>query len=199
MLDAGSGFTFFPFYLSSKFEQAKIYCCDNNRVLAKAFHQRNRINRSDVHFSITDLKSLNYESEQFDMIYCISVLEHTDGYDQVMREFHRILKPGGQLVVTFDISLDGARDIPVAEAIKLVESLAQYFHMSNERAVDINAQIARPNILTSLLVKTIDASLLPWKFPKWMYEVKSLFEHGRAGIWPPNLTICCLCLNKRSG
>lgn len=199
ILDAGSGFTFFPFYLSSKFEQAKIYCCDNNRVLAKAFHQRNRINRSDVHFSITDLKSLNYESEQFDMIYCISVLEHTDGYDQVMREFHRILKPGGQLVVTFDISLDGARDIPVAEAIKLVESLAQYFHMSNERAVDINAQIARPNILTSLLVKTIDASLLPWKFPKWMYKVKSLFEHGHAGIWPPNLTICCLCLNKRSG
>ena len=199
MLDAGSGFTFFPFYLASQFEQAKIYCCDNNRALTKAFHQRNRINRSDVHFSIADLKSLNYESEQFDMIYCISVLEHTDDYDRVVREFHRILKPGGQLVVTFDISLDGARDIPVAEAITLVENLAQYFHMSNERAADINAQIARPDILTSLLVKKIDASLLPWKFPKWMYKVKSLFEYGHAGIWPPNLTICCLCLNKRSG
>ena len=199
ILDAGSGFTFFPFYLASQFEGAKIYCCDNNRTLVKAFHQRNRINCSDVHFSMADLKSLNYESEQFDMIYCISVLEHTDGYDRVVREFHRILKPGGQLVVTFDISLDGARDIPVAEAITLVESFTKYFRVSDERAADINTQIAQPDILTSLLVKTIDASLLPWKFPKWMYKVKSLFEHGHAGIWPPNLTICCLCLNKISG
>ena len=63
MLDAGCGFTFFPFYLASKFEQAKIDCCDNNRVLAKVFHQRNRMNCSDVRFSIADLKSLNYESE----------------------------------------------------------------------------------------------------------------------------------------
>ena len=199
ILDAGSGFTFFPFYLASQFETAKIHCCDNNRILAKSFDQRNRVNRSDVQFSLANLKSLSYESKQFDLIYCISVLEHIDGYDQVVREFHRILKPGGQLVVTFDISLDGARDIPVAEAITLVESFTQYFRVSNERAADINTQITQPDILTSLLVKTIDASLLPWKFPKWMYKVKSLFEHGHAGIWPPNLTICCLCLNKVSG
>ena len=37
ILDAGSGFTFFPFYLASKFEKSKIDCCDNNRALVKAF------------------------------------------------------------------------------------------------------------------------------------------------------------------
>ena len=52
ILDAGSGFTFFPFYLAAQFEQAKIDCCDNNRALEKAFHDRNRMHRSGVHFSI---------------------------------------------------------------------------------------------------------------------------------------------------
>ena len=197
ILDAGSGFTFFPFYLASQFEMVKIHCCDNNRILAKSFDQRNQLNRSDVQFSLANLKSLNYESKQFDLIYCISVLEHIDGYDQVVREFHRILKPGGQLVVTFDISLDDARDIPVAEAVALVENFGQYFHVNNGQSANINAQISQLGILTSLGVKKMDANLLPWKFPKWMYKVKSLLEHGRVGIWPPNMTICCLCLSKK--
>ena len=134
----------------------------------------------------------------YDLICCISVLEHIDGYDRVVREFHRILKPGGQLIVTFDISLDDTREIPVGEAITLVEKFRQYFDINSKQSANINAQISQPDILTTLLVKTIDTNLLAWKFPKWMYKVKSLLGNGHAGIWPPNLTVCCLCLNKKS-
>ena len=198
ILDAGSRFTFFPFYLAAQFAMAKIYCCDNDYTLVKAFDQRNQINQSGVQFSKTDLKSLDYELKHFDLIYCISVLEHTDNYDQVAREFHRTLKPGGQLIVTFDISLDGARDIPVEEAITLVKTLEQYFDINSARSANIRAQLSQSDILTTLLVKKIDANLLPWKFPKWMYKLKSLLKNGHIGIWPPNLTICCLCLSKKS-
>ena len=34
-----------------------------------------------------------------DILCCMSVLEHTDNYAQIVNEFARVLKPGGRLVV----------------------------------------------------------------------------------------------------
>jgi ubiquinone/menaquinone biosynthesis C-methylase UbiE len=48
-------------------------------------------------------------NNEVDTIYCISVLEHIkiDTVKEVFREFRRILKPGGRVVLTMDITMDG--------------------------------------------------------------------------------------------
>lgn len=53
----------------------------------------------------TNLAQLPYAAEQFDRVFCISVLEHLDTCTMLrsFREFARVLKPDGQLIATFDV------------------------------------------------------------------------------------------------
>ena len=64
-----------------------------------------------VEFVGADLRKLPQPGNHFDIIYCLSVLEHTRGYPEILLELRRVLRPGGTLVVTFDLSLDGDSDI----------------------------------------------------------------------------------------
>ncbi|NIK77255.1 SAM-dependent methyltransferase [Paenibacillus castaneae] len=54
-----------------------------------------------AHASITDLP---YEDDTFDIIFCVSVLEHLNHVDQdlCLKEFARTVKPGGRIALTFD-------------------------------------------------------------------------------------------------
>ena len=54
-----------------------------------------------VEFKKGDLnKSLPYPSESFDFVTCIEGLEHLENPFNAIREFNRILKPGGKLVLS---------------------------------------------------------------------------------------------------
>lgn len=57
-----------------------------------------------LHLAQANLAALPYEDACFDLIYCISVLEHLSVNDclQALKEFHRTLKPSGKLILTFD-------------------------------------------------------------------------------------------------
>jgi len=57
-----------------------------------------------LHLASANLTELPYEEQQFDRVFCISVLEHMPVSDQALalREFSRILKPDGLLILTFD-------------------------------------------------------------------------------------------------
>ena len=42
---------------------------------------------------------LPFKKEEFDEILCQDILEHTSDYAPLLKELHRILKPGGKLVI----------------------------------------------------------------------------------------------------
>lgn len=52
-----------------------------------------------------------FEEASFDGVFCLSVLEHLKPDEPMlaMREMERVLKPGGHLVVTFDVNLDPSK------------------------------------------------------------------------------------------
>lgn len=50
-----------------------------------------------------DLRSLGLRDASVDKIVCFNVIEHIDEQDRVMREFQRVLKPGGALVMGTNI------------------------------------------------------------------------------------------------
>ena len=125
ILDAGSGVTFFPYLVKSKFETSSVYCCDYDTMLLSLYDEINARQEKHVECSTSDLRDLPYEEEKFHMVYCVSVLEHTDDYDAIIEEFYRVLLPDGVLVVTFDISMDGTRDIDTEKAGTLLTALAE--------------------------------------------------------------------------
>lgn len=60
---------------------------------------------ADIHFDIQDIP---FDDNTYDVVICNHVLEHVDDDAKAMREFYRILKPGGYAIlqVPQDISLE---------------------------------------------------------------------------------------------
>lgn len=63
-----------------------------------------QIRPDTVAYARANLVALPYQDASFDLIFCISVLEHLSPADcaQSLREFSRTLKASGRLVLTFD-------------------------------------------------------------------------------------------------
>ncbi|HEY0369995.1 MAG TPA: class I SAM-dependent methyltransferase [Chthoniobacterales bacterium] len=60
------------------------------------------ITLGDVRVDIVDLNNdrLPYDDASFDLITCTEVIEHLEHYRSLLREVHRVLRPGGVFVVS---------------------------------------------------------------------------------------------------
>lgn len=199
VLDAGSGVTFFPYYLCSQAPGLEVICCDRNRRYGAAFEALARATGAAVTYVPTLLQRIPRESLSLDAIYCISVLEHTGEYEAILDEFRRVLRPGGLLAMTFDISLDGKSTIQPGAAMELIQAVAERFDM--EPGLDYAgelARLARPRkVFTTDAVRKTDPALLPWRWPR-LKSVYDLF-HGRGwsgGFF--SLTVCCLAATAKA-
>ena len=52
-------------------------------------------------FILSDLAKIDLPSAGFDIIICTETLEHISNYRGVLKEFERLLKPNGCLIITF--------------------------------------------------------------------------------------------------
>jgi len=193
ILDAGSGATFFPFMLETKLTEGTITCCDYDASLEPIFKTVNEGRGSAVAFRQADLRGLPFDDASFDIIYCISVLEHTDNYEEIVDEFHRVLKPGGVLVATFDIGLDGVSDIPPDAAARLNLCIETRFGDSDVAPGPL--EVAADSVM-SVNIGAENPELLPWRFPllSWLKAVwKRKKLPTRIG---KNLTVLCAQYTK---
>lgn len=193
ILDAGSGCTFFPYYLYRKFPNARVYCCDVDAYLASFFYDINIKMKMNIDFKVCNIQNLDYKRNFFNVIYCISVLEHTSNYKQIIGEFKRILKPNGLLIITFDISLDGKKNISINLAQDLLKELSNQFGIigvHDLKELDLLKKIHEPNILTTRFGGRLNKKLLPWKL-NWkqvIYEIIRL-KIPKRPFW--DLTVFC--------
>lgn len=198
ILDAGSGITFFPFCLQEQYGHGSITCCDADQSLYPLFQTVNQSRGANkaVGFDAADLGKLPYKNDNFDVIYCISVLEHTKNHVDVITEFARVLRPGGILILTFDIALDGVSNILPAKAEMLVELIEEKFQANHHTTI---TEALTGNIVTSSYIGTLDQSLLPWPFPRLSW-LKAAFTSGKlpTGL-KKNLTFCCDIFCRQDG
>lgn len=197
ILDAGSGVTFFPYYLCSNSPKIKVYCCDYDLTHGQIFDNINKNLNLPNNFFPADIRRLPFGTSTFDIVYCISVLEHTDDYDIIIQEFKRILKPNGLFIVTFDISIDGIDDIPREKAVELIESLEKHFFCTNgfnsKQDLDL---IDSEKILTTRYIRELDKNLLPWKY-SCSNALKDLLRLRAPKRFFTNLTCFCQALSKQ--
>lgn len=207
VLDAGSGVTYFPYYLRQQVgNRCEVTCFDSNLSYHAMFEQihANPVNGSagKVKFVEGILQKMPFEAQHFDAICCISVLEHTSNYSEILDEFNRVLKPGGLLVITFDLSLDGRFELPRAAAEELLRELAAKFDVPAGQAslVDELVKMQAPEtsgILTTDHIRKTQPDLLPWKYPV-AKAVKDLVEgHGWTGGFRSK-SVYCVDVRARS-
>jgi len=114
-VDVGSGASGFQFVLASA--GIRVVSVDplinpsesvNWRFSIDDFHRLNRAFGARVKFICDLLEAAHLESDNYDRIFAISVLEHIPWgpLKELVREIARILKPGGYFVATIDLFLD---------------------------------------------------------------------------------------------
>ena len=183
VLDAGSGVTFLPFYIGRRFEGTSVTCCDIDDWGAMF----RALGGGSVRFKVGDIRELPFEDMSFDLVCCVSVLEHVRGYRKSLAELARVLRPGGRLVVTFDINLDETRDIRPSALLAFLGSFADCFDESP------TVTLAADMVTTY----TVPSQGLPWRGPPALHRLKACVANRRVVPWPPLSTVCCLTVTRR--
>ena len=112
------------------------------RLAAENFRLRG-LNGTFIHH---DAESLPFEDETFDVVYSNGVLHHTPNTVAVVREIHRVLRPGGHAIVMLyaENSLHYWRKLVWEQGVRdgLLESFSMAEIMS--RSVERSASESRP-------------------------------------------------------
>jgi SAM-dependent methyltransferase len=198
VLDAGSGVTYFPYYLCQQIPRCEVTCFDSNPTYHPMFEAVNKVTpNAKVKFVEGMLQKMPFADGSFDAVCCISVLEHTSNYSEIVDEFRRVLRPGGLLVLTFDLSLDGKFELPRERAEALLKELQAKFTVTG--GVDLVGELARMDergsILTTDHVKRVEPELLPWKYPMLKAAHDLLHGHGWTGGFRSK-SVYCLDVRK---
>jgi SAM-dependent methyltransferase len=197
VLDAGSGITFFPFYLRAN--GLRVSCCDRDDALIPAFRDASKVLGLDVDFKTADLAELPYANASFDTVYCISVLEHTTQWERIVGEFRRVIRPGGKLVLTLDVELsDPDSSYSVSRIAQLLGVLDEAFQMPRfrpvtdlpEDAITTHARILEKAELSSTDIRGVGDAL-------------NFARHPRRYAWArqrlasePNLAVFCITARR---
>lgn len=134
VLDAGAGHTTFGLYLAHALK-AKYSAADPDARSREGFVAHARRLGVDVDYRLESLDRTTFEDGSFDRVFCISVIEHLppEVARSAFREWRRLLKPGGLLVVTMDVNFsDTTRDVRPDRAWALIDE-AEGFRVKGER------------------------------------------------------------------
>jgi SAM-dependent methyltransferase len=195
IVDAGSGVTFFPFYVAKEFPQSRVVCLDSDESLGPVFSS---IQAGPVEFRKSDIRRIAADDSSCEIVYCISVLEHMDDPAASFEEFCRILKPGGLLILTFDISLSSdSATINKSNAKRLLETAQNHFEVvnGNDPLLLLEESLADENILTTHYIARRDTDLLPWKISR-ARKLRGLVQPGFVSMAISNLTCFCLAMTR---
>lgn len=59
-----------------------------------------KIHDQSLRYQKEDINHLSFKDQTFDFIYGISVINYTDNYEQTLKEWYRVLKPGGYIMLS---------------------------------------------------------------------------------------------------
>lgn len=115
VLDTGAYNTYFCVFLKDYVE--KIYTTDNFYWAERSYIKEsglsspkqwmaeiNKVEQGKLIAQKADLIDLPFKNNEFDKIFCISVIEHVKDDLKGMEEMFRVLKPGGVLLLTTEVN-----------------------------------------------------------------------------------------------
>jgi SAM-dependent methyltransferase len=196
LLDAGSGYRFFAPLLAHR--GFRVECCDLDASIGPRLAGVAAREGLALGFRRQDLARLTYADACFDHVCCVSVLEHAPDPRAVVGELRRCLAPGGTLLVTFDVSLDGERDVPLPVARELVAALEaglEPLHAFRGRELlEGDALRSAEHVLRTSWFRRHRPGLLPWRFLSRAYL--SQLRRGRLGRPFFELAVIGMALRK---
>jgi SAM-dependent methyltransferase len=128
LVDLGSGVTFFPFVVARL--GYRVTCADIDLVCSRDLSKAKSVMSArpgEVDFRLVEGARLPFDDGVLDGLYCVSVLEHIPNCSETVAEVARVIKPGGLLILTFDLDLRGDQAIGTEGYHLLRRALQQHF------------------------------------------------------------------------
>ena len=123
VLDAGGGTCYFPDIVDYYVKSVTILDRD------KSFIKKGK---GEVHdFIKQDLSEELTTTEQFDIVLCVSVLEHIPDYLSAIQRLVPLVKSGGYLAMTLDMFLDNSKPCRKADIPAIVKMLEKDFDLGD--------------------------------------------------------------------
>jgi ubiquinone/menaquinone biosynthesis C-methylase UbiE len=98
-LDAGCGHTLILPWLKDAAQIERRFLAEAGFVVGADVDPASLAASSSIRRVACNLEALSFETETFDFITCNMVVEHLAKPDVVFREFHRVLRPGGTVIL----------------------------------------------------------------------------------------------------
>ena len=100
LLDAGSGFGQYDYYLASRNSDWSITGLDVKQEQVDDCNGFfSKIGLNNASFAFGDLTKLN-ETDKYNMILCVDVMEHIEEDEKVLSNFHKALKADGMVLIS---------------------------------------------------------------------------------------------------
>ena len=100
MLDAGSGFGQYSFYIANRNNQCEIDAVDvKDDQIADCNQFFHKCGINNVKFSVGDLTKA-HATNKYDLVLCVDVMEHILEDVDVFTHFHQSMKPGAMLLIS---------------------------------------------------------------------------------------------------
>lgn len=107
VLDAGSGFGQYSYYVAKKFN-ANVFGVDiNDSEVNKCNQFAARLKLNNLSFSVANLERLDLQ-KRFDVIVSVDVMEHIRDDVQVFKNFSRVVKDGGRILISTPSNFGGS-------------------------------------------------------------------------------------------
>jgi len=112
VLDAGGGTCHFPSLVARRVEKVIVGDIYRERIF--------KPEASNVEF--LTLNVLNFKTDKkYDIVLCLSVLEHVDNYFEAIKNLTESVKKDGYLVITLDLFLDDFKNCKKKDIPKILE------------------------------------------------------------------------------
>lgn len=120
VLDVGGGTCHFPSLVSKRVKKVIV----GDIYIERMFKPIS----ANVEFLKVDITSFN-TAKKYDVVMCISVLEHIDDYFVALKNLTKLVKQNGYLVMTLDLFLDNFKNCKEEDITKVIEILSKEFEL----------------------------------------------------------------------
>jgi len=100
ILDAGSGFGQYEYYLASRNKNWQVKGVDvKDEQIEDCTNFFKKIKLNNTRFAVADLTKFE-EKNTYNLVLCVDVMEHIEEDELVLRNFYTSMKPGGMLLIS---------------------------------------------------------------------------------------------------
>jgi SAM-dependent methyltransferase len=132
VVDFGSGVTFLPFTIAKL--GYEVICMDTDMICGQDIERATSVVEQfpgKVYFRRAVDGKLPLRSNDVDILYCISVLEHIEDIKRTLEEIYRVLKVGGLLIFTIDVDTCGYLNLSLNKYYNLRKYLLSFFKLTH--------------------------------------------------------------------